>query len=286
MIHTFLHRPHAKIGGALLLVAFIGVFSVIVFNKALSFSALAPQVSARPNILFILTDDQDLASLQYMPKLQEHLVGRGTSFANYIDNYALCCVTRASILRGQYANNTDIKGNEPPNGGFVKFYQAGLESETLGTWFKDWGYTTAFIGKYLNGYGKTSEIPETYVPQGWDEWRATFTQDVYDYDMNENGTVVHYGNRAKDFKTDVLADRAVSFLEKRTSTSTPFFMYLAPLAPHAPATPAPRHAGMFADLQVPRTESFNEADVSDKPLWVQQPAVVVGGVTSRTTMTT
>jgi arylsulfatase A-like enzyme len=51
---------------------------------------------------------------------------------------------------------------------------------------------------------------------------------------------------------------------------TPFFMHLSPLAPHGPATPAPRHKGMFKGLQVPRTESFNEADVSDKPQWVRE----------------
>ena len=46
-------------------------------------------------------------------------------------------------------------------------------------------------------------------------------------------------------------------------------MYLAPNAPHKPAYYAPRHANMFSSEPLPKPQSFNEADVSDKPLWVQ-----------------
>lgn len=272
-----------KIGGALLLVLFLVASSVAFLNKKGSLPLAQHRASApagSPNILFILTDDQDLASLPYMPKLQKYLANEGTSFSNYFDNYSLCCVARASILRGQNANNTGIKGNSFPNGGFEKFYQLGEEQETIGVWLQNFGYQTAFIGKYLNGYGKddkkkggmagSGNKPEnTYIPPGWDDWHTVFTQEVYDYQMNENGKIVSYGSKPEDFKTDVLADRAVSFLENREK-SEPFFMYLAPLAPHAPATPAPRHTGMFADLQVPRTPSFNEADVSDKSLWIRE----------------
>jgi len=237
----------------------------------------------KPNILFILTDDQDLESLKYMPKLQKYLVDEGTSFSNYFDNYALCCVARASILRGQNANNTQIKGNNPPRGGFEKFYELGEDGEksTIGTWLQRDGYETAFIGKYLNGYGKTDKkkrtdyaenphLSKSYVPPGWDQWHATFTQGVYDYEMNENGKVVQYGSDPEDFKTDVLANKAIDYLGQRDGESDPFFMHLSVLAPHSPATPAPRHSSLFKDLAVPRTLSFNEEDVSDKPQWIQE----------------
>ena len=45
-------------------------------------------------------------------------------------------------------------------------------------------------------------------------------------------------------------------------------MYLAPNAPHKPAYAAPRHAYMFSDEPPPKPQSFNAADVSDKPQWV------------------
>jgi arylsulfatase A-like enzyme len=46
-------------------------------------------------------------------------------------------------------------------------------------------------------------------------------------------------------------------------------MYLAPYAPHAPAIPAPRHQNMFLDEKLPRSPSFDEADMSDKPAWIR-----------------
>jgi hypothetical protein len=64
----------------------------------------------------------------------------------------------------------------------------------------------------------------------------------------------------------------VDFINRaEANDDQPFFLTFTPTAPHAgnlqngPATPAPRHAGMFAGVQAPRTPSFNEADVSDKP---------------------
>jgi N-acetylglucosamine-6-sulfatase len=64
----------------------------------------------------------------------------------------------------------------------------------------------------------------------------------------------------------VLARKAANFI--RTTTG-PFFLYFAPSAPHYPATPPPRYGTAFSDLAPWRPLSYNEADVSDKPSWVQ-----------------
>ena len=95
-------------------------------------------------------------------------------------------VPRASILRGQYAHNTHIVGNEQPWGGFEKFRHLGLEESTVATWLQDAGYHTAMIGKYLNRY-----VPERDgVPPGWDEWYVGGNaHPSYDYTLNENGRV-------------------------------------------------------------------------------------------------
>ncbi len=61
-----------------------------------------------------------------------------------------------------------------------------------------------------------------------------------------------------------MSRKAVDFIERAQKDSTPFFLYLAPLAPHEPAVPALRHMDLFSDLTVPQSPSFNEADVSDK----------------------
>jgi arylsulfatase A-like enzyme len=119
-------------------------------------------------------------------------------------------------------------------------------------------------GKYLNRYPEGGS--RTHLPPGWSEFVSPVDDGAYqgfDYRMNENGRIVHYGRRGQDYLTDVLARRAEDFL--RRSAGAPFFLYLAPYAPHHPAAPAPRHDRLFDGAQVPRTPSFNEEDVSDKP---------------------
>src|SRR5918912_752744 len=60
----------------------------------------------RPNVILILTDDLDTASISHMPNLRSLLIERGTTFENAFVTDSLCCPSRATILRGQYAHNT------------------------------------------------------------------------------------------------------------------------------------------------------------------------------------
>jgi arylsulfatase A-like enzyme len=92
----------------------------------------------------------------------------------------------------------------------------------------------------------------------------------YNYTLNENGQLVHYGTSEEDYLTDVLRDKGLNFIQRTVPTGAPFFMYIAPSAPHWPAVSAPRHKGLFPGVKAPRTLSFNEADVSDKPKRVQK----------------
>jgi N-acetylglucosamine-6-sulfatase len=220
---------------------------------------------SQPNILFVIADDLDTASMSQFPRLRSLLADRGVTFANYFVSLSLCCPSRASILRGQYAHNTEIFTNEPPGGGFVKFRDLGREKATIATWLRDAGYRTVLMGKYLNGYPMT-----TYVPPGWDEWYAVAGGvNFFNYTLNENGKLVRYGSEPEAYLTDVLTEKAVDFIRRTVPTGQPFFMYIAPYAPHQPATPAPRHEDAFFGVEAPRTPSFNEQDVSDKPIWVR-----------------
>jgi arylsulfatase A-like enzyme len=253
-----------RVGVRLLVVVAGLLFLVPAHHNQLS--ALAAPAD-RPNIIFILTDDLDARSIEAMPKLKAMLIDRGVTFANFFVSYALCCPSRASILRGQYAHNTGVLGNRPPAGGFETFHDLGREASTVATWLKAAGYRTGYFGKYLNGYPLSVE--PTYVPPGWDEWNSPVTNSAYrmfNYRMNENGKIVSYGSRPEDYITDVLARKTADFIRRG---GQPFFIHLATYAPHGPATPAPRHADLFAGARAPRGPSFNEADVGDKPRWLQ-----------------
>lgn len=246
--------------------------------------ALQAGARARPNVIFILTDDLDAVSARQLPKLRSHLVEEGASFENSFASYPLCCPSRATILTGLYAHNHGVAGNDPPNGGFEKFREQGLEEDTIAVRLQEEGYRTALFGKYLNHY--PGDDP-THVPPGWDEWHARVDTSAreedtsggadaigeytkyYDYELNENGEVVSHGDSPEDYLTDVLSGGATDFVRRAASDPEPFFLYLAPPAPHEPATPAERHEGAFDGEKAPRSASFGEEDVSDKPSWVR-----------------
>jgi N-acetylglucosamine-6-sulfatase len=221
---------------------------------------------AKPNIILIMSDDEDVAAHASMPKTKALIEDQGTRFTNAFVSYALCCPSRASILRGQYAHNTKVLDNKPPLGGYETFRRRGLEESTLGTWLQAAGYRTGMIGKYLNRY-----VPEKHgVPPGWDDWYVGGNaHPSYDYTLNENGEVVHYGNRPEDYLTDVLARKAVQMIRGAADDDVPFFLYVQPYTPHGPSIAPPRHTGMFADAELPRGPAFDEADVSDKPAQIR-----------------
>ncbi len=220
----------------------------------------------RPNFVFILADDMRKSDLSYMPKTQSVLKDRGMSFENAYVSNALCCPSRSTIMRGQYAHNTGVWTNDDgTDGGWGGYKSNGNEEKNVGTRLNRAGYRTALIGKYLNGYENTTD-----VPAGWDTWFATFTFDYFDYDVNDNGTIRHFGTADKDYVTDVLGRRTRQFIGSSAAQGKPFFAYVAPIAPHSPWTPAPRDEQAFDGEEAPRAPSFDEADVSDKPPWIQQ----------------
>ena len=243
----------------------IGLVLLAVALGSSESSSKGTVAAGQPNIIFILTDDLDAASIAFMPKLKPLLIDQGVSFSNFFISFSLCCPSRATILRGQYGHNTQILANGPPDGGFEKFRSLGHENSTVATWLRAVGYRTVLLGKYLNGY-PAEEF--TYVPPGWDEWYGVFKGHYFNYQINENGKVVPYGSGAEDYETDILARKAADFI-RRTAGKQPFFIYLAPYAPHSPATPAPRHENLFLDAKALRTPNFNEEDVSDKPSYIR-----------------
>ena len=224
----------------------------------------------RPNIIFVLTDDLDYASIQKMPEINSLLRDEGAYFENTFISHPICCPSRSTILTGLYDHNHGVLGNKPPDGGFQKFLSEGHEEDSIAVRLQEGGYRTAFFGKYLNGYPGDDPL---YVPPGWDDWYGKLNgQKLYDYRVNENGEEVSYGSEEEDFYTDVLSGQATDFVRSTAPEDQPFFAYVAPTAPHGPATPAERHEGAFPDEEAPRPPSFNEEDVSDKPSWIRDSA--------------
>ncbi len=248
--------------------------------------AAAPALKTRPNILVIMTDDQKVEDMRVLSRTRALLAARGTSFANSFVAYPLCCPSRATFLTGQYAHNHGVLANGGPNGG----YQRLDHSNTLPVWLQQAGYYTAHVGKYLNNYGVTS--PE--APPGWTRWFGLIdpsTYMLYGYKVSDDGVAVSYGEAPADYQTDVLADEADSLLRSRAGSGQPFFVTVAPVAPHleridgvqVPPRPAPRHRGRFANEPLPARPSFSEADVRDKPAHIRRLPQLSSAKTARQT---
>lgn len=215
--------------------------------------------ASRPNLIVINTDDQRWDTLWAMPQVRQLLVANGVTFTNSFVTTSDCCPSRASLFTGQYSRHTGVYQNHPPHGGAPAFD----DRSTIATWLHGAGYTTGLVGKYLNKYA--SAHGPTYIPPGWDTFDAMASDPnnrYYNYTLNLNGKLRSFGTDARDYSATVEGSLAVRFAQKARA---PFFLYLAPAAPHGPAIPARPDIGAFADQGSPAGPAFNEANVSDKP---------------------
>ncbi|KAJ3018288.1 UNVERIFIED_CONTAM: hypothetical protein HDU68_011239 [Siphonaria sp. JEL0065] len=242
----------------------------------------------RPNIIFLLSDDQDVRmnSLDFMPILQKYLGDEGTKFEKHYVTTALCCPSRVSILKGQFAHNTNFTDVGPPTGGYDVFLENKLDEESLPVWLQRAGYSTNYIGKFVNGYGLPNHKK---VPKGWDSWDALVNPWIYDF---YHPVFARDGNEPKHYRgihqVDVVREKALNILRAVTVQDKPFFLYLSPSAPHTTNTfpgdpwhippntrpifsetiPADRHKDLFPNEKIPRTPSFNTANVTGKPKYI------------------
>jgi arylsulfatase A-like enzyme len=229
--------------------------------------------SAEPNIVFILTDDQAQNSFRraVMPRTFRQVVDRGTRFNQALATPPLCCPYRAGFITGQHVHNHGVRTNKSG-------YSLLLEpDEVLPEWLREAGYETALVGKYLNG--ATAALGAEAAP-GWDEWYAADLKSGF-----ENPLIATEGEfvTVPGYLTDVLTDRAVTYIEDRASEPEPFFLWLSQIAPHnnksttrhCPSTAAQPTAEDYRAFDGPsfskvRSPSFNEADTSDKPQRVRR----------------
>lgn len=229
-------------------------------------SVAAADNEARPNIVFVMTDDMREDDLKWMPHTRELLAERGLDFTDAISPHPLCCPARAQLVTGQYAQNNGVQHNAGPFGGF----QALDPTHEISAWFKQGGYQTGFVGKFLNGY-----TAQDVRPSGWDRWDALSAgvYDYFDFAFDNDGDPQIY---RKSYVTDVIAERTNDTVREFAADDKPFLVYSWHLAPHyringngtpVPPPAATRDKGRFARAVPPslRSPAFNERNVLDQP---------------------
>ncbi len=249
----------------------------------------APILGGDPlNVVVLMTDDQssDPRELRIMPHVR-HLIGEeGADFTRFYTSYPLCCPSRTTFLAGQFAHNSGVQGNFPDEdgGGYLNLRDP---ERTLPAWLHAAGYRTDQVGKW-------AEFPPPGTPPGWDRWLAT-TQDTiahyYDFTLHSGGdSTRRLGDATRDYNTSVLTRISTRMIRSHAASRRPLFLYVAYTAPHfgfgrsdaassrcgsvpngqpagQTAVPAPRDANAFEHARLPRSPSFDEGEVSDKPLF-------------------
>ncbi|HEX2057676.1 MAG TPA: sulfatase [Actinomycetota bacterium] len=212
----------------------------------------------RPNVLIVVTDDQrNSGTLGVMPRTRRWFVRDGTRFTNALATTPTCCPSRASIMTGLYAHNHGVHTSERGQAENMD------QLLTMQRYLRRDGYLTAIYGKYLNAW------PREVDPPWFDDWAILSDSSAHAYFQgrwNVNGDV----GRLKPYSTRIIERRALRFVDAaEAQDEQPWFLYLAPMSPHLPATPHPRHRR--ADVSsFEKSPAMLEEDRSDKPSEVQE----------------
>lgn len=227
---------------------------------ATSMGGIAPGTPARaagaerPNVLLVITDDQREGKA-VMPALRRHLLRKGVSFTNTFATTPSCCPSRASIFTGRYSHNHGVTDNSSA---------AALDVDsTVQAYLEANGYRTGLVGKYLNKWTTIG----SQDPSHFSSWAALLSDHsgyFYGGEWNVNGesTVVD------EYSTTFVRRMSLQFLKEwdEKGDQKPWFMVVAPTAPHTPAPTLPE----YEDAPVPSFNAPREQDRSDKPTYVQE----------------
>ncbi|QWC83909.1 sulfatase-like hydrolase/transferase [Nocardioidaceae bacterium] len=204
--------------------------------------ALGQADADAPNMLVVMTDDMRYDDLRYMPFTQRFFDRAGITFVNSFSPFPWCCPARASFISGQLAQNHGVLTS---NGDFG--FGVFDDSRTIATALREAGYNNAFVGRYLNGYGKqpsfvTGGNSARYVPAGWDQWRAMPGLNLAGADPLAGGPFQYFDTtlnvdgelrpHPREYQTNLLGTETRGILERYSREAQPWFTVLAPSAPH------------------------------------------------------
>ena len=209
----------------------------------LIFFWITAAVAQKPNIVLIVADDLGYGDLSAYGADDLHslaldsLAADGVRFTQFYANSPVCSPTRASLLSGRYPPLVGVPGvirtHAADNWGNLA-EDANLLPEML----RSHGYHTAMVGKWHLGL----EAPDRPIDRGFEHFEG-FLGDMMDDYYHHRRHGLNYMRRGEKtihpegHTTDLFSNWAVRYIESRTSSSAPFFLYLSYNAPHTPIQP-------------------------------------------------
>ena len=187
------------------------------------------QSDSRPNIIFIFSDDHAYQAISAYGSMVnqtpniDRLAHEGMLFRNALVTNSLCAPSRAVIQTGKYSHINGVLDNrnifDNTQQTFPKILRAA-------------GYQTAMFGKWH----LKSE------PTGFDVWKVLPGQGNY---YNPDFRVPGGKERIEGYVTDIIADLAINFLDKKRDRSKPFLLMMQNKAPHRNWMPPPEYLTLY-----------------------------------------
>jgi arylsulfatase A-like enzyme len=223
----------------------------------------AKRMDRRANIVLVVMDDFSLDLVQTLRSARE-MRRRGADYSHAFVVDSLCCVSRSSLFTGQYPHQTGVRTNTSGNasgmplGGWSAFESNGNPERSFNVALQQSGYTTGFVGKYLNEYEWIPGRALPPAPPGWSELNVVFGSgyDGWDFASTNlsNGRLqveqheapplsAPMATRDKAYAGSVIDDYAMSFIKRHQAGDAPYFLEVAAYAPHNRTQPKPYYPG-------------------------------------------
>ncbi len=221
------------------------ILVILISTISCTVSTKPQKEKQKPNIIFIFSDDHAYQAISaYGGSLKDHaptpnidrLAEDGMLFNRCLVTNSICGPSRATVLTGKYGHLNGFISNE----GGSNFDGS---QQTFPKIMQKAGYNTGIIGKWHLG----SE------PTGFDYWEVLPGQGFY---YNPRFKTKEGQHEETGYVTDLITDKAISYLEEAANDDQPFMLMIQHKAPHREWEPGPEELSLYKDVEFPEPETL------------------------------
>ncbi len=256
------HKLGRARAGLCLLVLLLGAVGCGTASGTTPAPVPAAAPDARPNIVVVMLDDFSSDLVQTMRSMTR-MRRAGASYPHSFVTDSLCCVSRSSFFTGQYPHQTGVRTNTSNKGasrlgGWPAFDTNGNPERAFNVRLQEAGYTTGFVGKYLNEYEWVPGRALPPVVPGWSTFNTVFGSAYDGWDFASTSVVdqrmqltqhpappagASAAEKDRAYAGTVISDLALDFLARSEAADTPYFLEVALYAPHNRTQPEGHYPG-------------------------------------------
>ena len=227
-----------------------------------------------PNIIFSLTDDQDVQLGGWEPMVQTRKLLQEDANGAYLTNWRIhtpiCSPSRSETVSGRYFHNIKSDLNVPPaklQGAATGHINGSLyDNDSFGV------HLRAKKGYNVGMFGKSN----FNTLQGFDRWFQGVNCGYGGRAQDNESPTFHTKVDRSQYFTDVIANKAIEWMKRdnvsgASAGGRPFFVYFAPHCPHTPAHPADKYANACPNVTSPRIPNYNYTNDGFHELVARQP---------------